>query len=133
MGRRVRIPSTTGGPTRQCFHDWVFTDVGIEVLLERMGVEDSAEFDARDGGDHEVAGLADLLQDAAKVEEDAERGEEEAGEEQELKIGKIEVIFTRVVVGEVTYDMAVAASQGLQDEQALSKRSVGKDVTHTTR
>ncbi len=139
MGRRVRIPSTTGGPTRQCFHDWVFTDVGIEVLLERMGVEDTTEFDARDGGDHEVAGLADLLQDAVKVEEEEEEeGEsgDEEGEEQELKIGKIEVVFTRVVVGGVADDVAVASSQSLQDaqsEQAVPKRSVGKDVTHTTR
>ncbi len=134
-GRRVLIPSATGGPARQCFHDWVFTDVGIELLLERMGVEDTANLDARDGGDHEVAGLANMLQDAAKVEEDGERGDEE-GEQQELKIGKIEVVFTRVVVGEVTNDVAVVASQSLQDahsEQAVSKRSVGKDVTHTTR
>lgn len=130
-GRRVRIPSKSGEPARQCFHDWVFTDVGIEVLLERMGVEDTTGSDARDREDLEVGELADKLQDAAKVE-----GDGEGNEEQELKIGKIEVVFTRVVLGGVTHDFDVAASENLHDaqsEQAMPKRSVGKDVTHTTR
>ncbi|ERF74744.1 hypothetical protein EPUS_04913 [Endocarpon pusillum Z07020] len=135
VGRRVRIPSKSGEPPRQCFHDWVFTDVGIEVLLERMGVEDTTGLDARDGEDHEVAALADELQDAAKVEENEEEGDGEGNREQELKIGKIEVVFTRVVLGEVTDDVGVATSENLHDaqsEQAIPKRSVGKDVTHTT-
>ncbi|KAF7507150.1 hypothetical protein GJ744_010832 [Endocarpon pusillum] len=131
IGRRVRIPSKSGEPTRQCFHDWVFTDVGIEVLLERMGVEDSTGSDARAGEDHEVAALADELQDAAKVEESGGEGDGE----QELKIGKIEVVFTRVVLGEVTDDVDVVTSEslhGAQAEQAIPNTSVGKHVTHTT-
>jgi hypothetical protein len=44
-GRRLRLPGKKGEPVRRCTLDWIFTDVGIEVLLERMVVEDSTTAD----------------------------------------------------------------------------------------
>jgi hypothetical protein len=123
-GRRVRSQSKACGAIRTCIHDWVFTDVGIEVLLERMGVDDTNDSTSED--DQEVAGLADMLKDAVNVDK-KEQGEEE------LKIGKTEVIFTRVVLGDL---MPGTSSKILRDEKSVStplKNRVGKDVTHTTR
>jgi hypothetical protein len=127
-GRRVRAPSKKGELVKTCIHDWVFKDVGIEVLLERMGVEDSIDDDGNETrADQEVAGLADLLQDTAHVDTKEE-------DEQELKIGRIEIVFTRVVLGSLITPKK--PSKDLHepiDAQPKPKKAVGRDVTHTTR
>lgn len=126
-GRRVRIPGPAGAPLQQCIYDWVFTDVGIEVLLERMGVKDTDEPNPKD--DHEIAGLADMFQDTAKVDV----REEEA---QELKVGKIEVVFTRIVVGSTTthtYTSKSLHDADAEDAQPAQHIGLGNEVTHTTR
>lgn len=126
-GRRVKLAGKNGRSIRTCVHDWVFTDAGIEVLLERMGVEDDTGKDGREDGDQEMAGLADLLQDTANV------NSEEGAEQQELKIGKIEVRFTRIVLGEFVSVKSTTANGRKKEARASTKRVVGKDVTHTTR
>lgn len=127
-GRRVRVPGRIGGPVKQCIHDWVFTDVGIEVLLERMGFDDTSESNPKD--DHEVAGVADMLQDTAKVDSNE-------GEEQELKIGKIgkiEVVFTRVVLGGLVPGTPTSKTlHNAENAQPALNMGIGKDVTHATR
>jgi hypothetical protein len=124
-GRRVRIPGPCGAPLQQCIHDWVFTDVGIEVLLERMGVKDTDEPNPND--DHEIAGLADMLQDAAKVDV-------KEGEAQELKIGKIEVVFKRIVLGsDVTLTTTSQSLHDAENAQPAPKIGLGYEVTHTIR
>jgi hypothetical protein len=124
-GRRVHIPGPAGAPLQQCVHDWVFTDVGIEVLLERMGVKDTDEPNPQD--DHEVAGLADMLQDTAKVDVKKD-------EAQELKVGKIEVLFTRVVVGSTkTHTNTSKSLDDAELAQPAQSIGLGNDVTHTTR
>jgi hypothetical protein len=92
-----------------------------------MGVDDTSDSTSED--DQEVAGLADMLQDAVNVD-NKEQGEEE------LKIGKIEVIFTRVVLEDLIPSTAATSSKILHDEKSVPtplKNHVGKDVTHTTR
>lgn len=121
-GRRVRGTSTTDGQFKVCFHDWVFTDIGIEVLLERMGVQDTPESNSKD--DQEITGLADMLQDTVKVD----------NEEEELKIGRIEVVFTRVVLGSLITSTAISKIlHDAEENHAVPQKGIGKDVTHTTR
>ncbi len=105
----------------------MFTDVGIDILLERMEVEDTSKPNPKD--DQDVAELANMLHDVANVDNKEE-------EEQELKIGKIEVVFTRVVLGSLIPSTTTAISKSLcvqEDVKATPKKSVGRDVTHTTR
>lgn len=127
-GRRVWAPSRRGEPMRSCIYDWVFTDVGIEVLFERMDVEDTIDDVGKEtGGDPEVAGLANLLQNTANVASQDE-------EDQELKIGKIEVVFNRAILG--SSGCPTGAPRDLNDPeeaQTAPQKAIGKDVTHTTR
>lgn len=124
------------GALRAGIHDWIFTDVGIEVLLERMEVDDTTNLHNVREEDTEVAGLADMLQDAAKVVDTSKEEEEGGGGGRELKIGRIEVVFTRVVLGSLISGTA-AVSSSLHDvegaQQGVGRKSVGRDVTHTTR
>jgi hypothetical protein len=129
-GRRVRALGENDGPIKTCIHDWVFTDVGIEVLFERMGVEDVVTDESDSNHDsQEIASLAEILQETANVDDKPEA-------ERELKVGKIEVLFTRVVLGNSipSARRTVLKSLHYQDgEQQTPKKAVGKDVTHTTR
>jgi hypothetical protein len=130
-GRQVRIPGPAGAPLQRHIHDWVFTDVGIEVLLKRMDVKDTDEPNPKN--DHEVAGLADMLQDTAKVDV-------REGQAQELKVGKIEIVFTRIVVGNtatLTYTSKslhdAEDAEDAEDAQSAQTIVLGNEVTHTTR
>jgi hypothetical protein len=131
-GRRVRSnPDEHDQPVKSCIHDWVFSDVGIEVLMERMGmgIDGDSGCANEHPEDREVDEVAELLQDAAHVDAD------EAGDGgRELKIGKIEIVFSRVVLGGLIPRSETAVSRNIhQAEEAETKKVIGRDVTHTTR
>jgi hypothetical protein len=50
-----------------------------------------------------------------------------------LKVGRIEIVFTRVVLGDVIPSQRLSRDgHDYDDAQATLKRPIGKDVAHTT-
>ena len=127
-GRWVAPPGDSGNKTRRGIpdavphigiRDWVFTDVGIDVLMSRMGmIEPNGTLEI----DPTMSDLTSSLKSSVNVST-AERP----------KPGQIEVRVRRILAGEPRSDQALKPYHYAGDEEVADANSIGDDCTHTTK
>ena len=136
-GRWITPPSSTGGnstsvvsgppPTPAVgIRNWVFTDVGIEVMMSRM--ELAPKSDDAEVPTSEVDRVLDEIT-SAMVENLVDPSSPTADSS---KPGQITVKIRRIVCGAPRDDQPFKPYHYAGDDEVADARTIGKDCTHTT-